>query len=164
MTAERDVTNRLPPPGPSFVREETLSLPAARGEEPRTVRLGMSAPSTTEDGWWLAMLWAADEAGVIEAREVAPRAGPPPGPPLLTIGPAFAASLSSLVAQEEGRQALRLRLPPAADDSRPWARPLIVQLALKWDPIRSAVMRPNELAREVLRAFGRALETTGRPG
>ncbi|MEZ4597365.1 MAG: hypothetical protein R3C32_11435 [Chloroflexota bacterium] len=36
--------------------------------------------------------------------------------------------------------------------------------AIRWDPIRSASMRPNELARELLRAFGRAVEAVGAPG
>ena len=165
MTADGGVADqRVPPPGPSFAKEETVLLHGHGVEGGRALRLGMTAPSTTEDGWWLAVLWAADDAGVVEARDVAPRAGPPPGPPLMTLGPAFAASLSSLVAQEGGRQALRVRLPPAADETRPWERPLILQLAVKWDPVRSAVMRPNELAREALRAFGRAIEATSRPG
>ncbi len=124
----------------------------------------MSAPSTTDDGWWLAVLWASDDDGVLEARAIAPRAGPPPGPPLMTLGPAFGGALSSLVAQENGRQALRIRLPPARDEHRPWERPLILQLAVKWDPVRGAVMQPNELAREALRAFARAIAAAARPG
>ena len=133
------------------------------GIEPR-VRVGISAPSTTDDGWWLAVLWATDNDGVVHALEIAPVAGAPPGPPLMTLGPALGGALSSLVAQENGRQALRVRLPPAPDETRSWERPLLVQFAAKWDPVRSAVMTPNELAREVLRAFARAIESAGRPG
>jgi hypothetical protein len=36
--------------------------------------------------------------------------------------------------------------------------------AIRWDPVRSATMRPNELARELLRAFGRTIEGVGAPG
>ena len=124
----------------------------------------MAQPTTTDDGWWLAVLWAADDAGVISAAEITPRAGPPPGPPLLTLGPLFTGALSGLVAEESGRQAVRLRLPPAPDEGNPWARPLVLQVALKWDPMRGATMTGNELAREALRAFGRAIVATGRPG
>ena len=165
MGTERpSAARRLPVPGPSFVREETVRLHEGPGHEGRAVRVGMSSPSTTDDGWWLAIVWAADDEGLIDARDVAPRRGPPPGPPLATLGPALGGALSSLVAQENGRQALRVRLPPAAAEDRPWERPLILQVALKWDPVRGAVMRPNELAREVLRAFARAIAAAGRPG
>ena len=141
-----------------------MRLHGGSDEEARTVRLGMSPPTTTDDGWWLTVVWAADEQGVIDAVDVAPRGGPPPGPPLATLGPALGGALSSLVAQENGRQALRVRSPSAADESRPWERPLILQFAAKWDPVREASMPPNELAREVLRAFGRAIQAAGRPG
>lgn len=149
---------RIPIPGPSYLREDVLRLGPLGAEtgEPRTIRLGMLPPST-EDDWWLAILWAADEEGVLEAREIAPASGPPAGPPLLVMGPAFSGALSGLVGQVEGRQALRLRLPPAADEARPWDRPLLLQVALLWDPVRAATMTGNELAREVLRAFGQAI-------
>jgi hypothetical protein len=124
----------------------------------------MTAPTTTDDGWWLTVVWAHDEGRVVRADEVAPAGGPPPGPPLLTLGPPFSGALTSLVAQENGRQALRLRLPPAPDESRTWERPLLLQLAVKWDPIRAVTTRPNELAREVLRAWAGAIESAGRPG
>ncbi len=35
-------------------------------------RLGMTAPSIMDDGWWLTHLWAADEDGVV-SRRVRPR-------------------------------------------------------------------------------------------
>ena len=157
-------STRLPLPGPSYLREETLRI-HARGTDPgRAIRLGMAPPGSTEEGWWLAVLWAADEEGILDAREVAPPSGPPPDPPLLVLGPAFTGALSGLVAQEGGRQALRLRLPPPADESRPWERPLLLQLAVKWEPLRAATMTTNQLAREALRAFGQALLAAGRPG
>jgi hypothetical protein len=154
--------SRLPAPRPSYLREETVLLHSTPADAGRPISLGMTAPSTTEDGWWVAMLWAADDEGVLDAREIAPTAGPPPGPPLMTLGPLFTGALSGLVAQENGRQALRLRLPPAADENKPWERPLVVQMAVKWEPLRAATMTTNELAREALRAFGRAIVSTGR--
>ena len=149
---------RLPPPVGSYLKEETVAGSAA------AITVGMAPPSTTDDGWWLAILWARDEEGVIEAHDICPRSGPPPEPPLLVLGPLFAGALSGLVAQENGRHALRLRLPPARNEGRPWERPLLLQLALKWDPVRSSTMTQNALAREALRAFAQAIESAGRPG
>ena len=124
----------------------------------------MSRPTETDDGWWLAHLWAFDADGVIDTLTIAPRAGPPPTPPLQLIGPSFAGSLAGLIAEEDGRRLVRLRLHPAADETRPWERPCIVQVAIKWEPIRAATMRPNDLAGEVVQAFARALESAGSPG
>jgi hypothetical protein len=156
-------TARLPAPGPSFVREERLRLRPNAGGDERVVQLGMSSPSVMDDGWWLSTLWAADDEGVIDALAVAPAAGPPPGPPLQTMGPIFAGALAGLLAQADGRQLIRLRMPPALDESRPWVRPLLMWVAVTWDPVRETTMRPNELARELLRAFGRAVEAAGSP-
>ena len=153
---------RVPAPGPSYVREVQVHLPGR--PEMTSVELGMSAPSIMDDGWWLTHLWAADADGVVEATDAAPISGPPPGPPLLTMGPALAGALAGLLDQEDGRQLIRLRMPPADDDARPWARPLLLMTAVRWDPIRRATMRPNELARELLRAFARAVEAAGAPG
>src|SRR4051794_35772124 len=89
----RPVTERMPSPGPSFVREETVRLRAPSGRGPQ-IRLGMAAPSVMEDGWWLTPLGAEDAEGVLDARAVAPLAGPPPGPPLSTIGPSLAGALA----------------------------------------------------------------------
>jgi hypothetical protein len=55
-------------------------------------------------------------------------------------------------------------MPSPADEARPWERPLLCMLAVKWDPVRAAVMRENELARELLRGFAAAVEGVGRPG
>jgi len=124
---------------------------------------GMTRPSVTDDGWWLAHLWLADGAGIVEAGRVAPAAGPPPGAPLDAIGPRLAGALSGLLGDQDGRQMLRLRMPPPTDASRPWQRPLLCMLAIRWDPVRAAVMRESELARELLRGFAAALEAVGRP-
>lgn len=154
---------RLPSPGPSYIREEPVRL-AGRPADAADVVVGLSAPSVMEDGWWLTHLWAQDQDGIVSARDAAPAAGPPAGPPLLSMGPILAGALAGLIDQEDGRQLIRLRMPPAPDESRPWDRPLLLMTAIRWDPVRSATMRPNELARELLRAFGRAVEGVGAPG
>ena len=155
---------RLPAPGPSFVREEEVLLRGPVGGSGRRARAGMSPPSVMDDGWWLCHLWLADEDGVVDAVDVAPAAGPPPGTPVAALGPRLAGALSGLIAQEQERQLIRLRMPAAEDEARPWERPLLCMLAVKWDPVRSSVMRHNELARELLRGFAAAVEGIGRPG
>jgi hypothetical protein len=155
--------NRLPVPGPSFIREETVRLRGAAGVPDRNLEVGMTPPSIMDDGWWLSTLWAADADGVVEAVAVAPPAGPPAGPPLQTIGPSFAGALAGLLGQADDRQLIRLRMPQAEDEERPWERPLILWAAVSWDPIRASTLRPNELARELLRAFARAVEAARSP-
>ena len=155
---------RLPPPGPSFVREEEVLVRGTQGESGQRLRAGLTRPSQTDDGWWLTHLWLADDAGIVEAWAIAPPAGPPPGAPLQAIGPRLAGALAGLIAQEQDRQMIRLRMPPAPDETRPWQRPLLCTLAVKWDPVRVATMPDNELARELLRGFAAALEGVGRPG
>ncbi len=155
---------RLPLPGPSFVREETISLRGPSDTAGKRLQAGMSLPSVTDDGWWLTHVWAADDDGIVEAVDVAPEAGPPPGAPLEALGPRIAGALSGLIAEEGGRQLIRLRMPPAADESRSWQRPLLCMLAICWDPVRASVMTRNELARELLRGFAAAVEAVGRPG
>ena len=140
-----------------------MRLHAGPADPGVAVRVGMSKPTETEDGWWLAHLWAYDADGIIDTRSVAPRSGPPPVPPLSVIGPTFAGALAGLIAEEDGRRLVRLKLHPAGDESRPWERPCIVQLAVRWEPVRAATMRTNELAGEVVRAFARALEVAGSP-
>ncbi len=80
----------------------------------------MSKPSTTEDGWWLALLWIADDDGVVPMRDLASPAGPPADPPLARLGPSFAGALSGMILEEAGRLSIRLatvvpgrRLDPA---------------------------------------------------
>lgn len=137
---------------------------AGRITDAGQVTVGLTAPSIMDDGWWLTHLWAQDGDGVVSARDAVPVAGPPAGPPLLSMGPILAGALSGLIDQEDGRQLIRLRMPPAPDESRPWERPLLLMTAIRWDPVRGATMRPNELARELLRAFGRAVEGVGSAG
>lgn len=133
------------------------------GAPGRKLSAGMSSPSVMDDGWWLTHLWVADESGVVQAIDVAPAAGPPPGTPLSSLGPRVAGALSGLIDQEDERQLIRLRMPPAPDESRPWERPLLCMLAVRWDPIRASVMQRNQLARELLRGFASAVEAVGRP-
>jgi hypothetical protein len=123
----------------------------------------MTQPSVTDDGWWLCTLWAEDDNGVVVASAVAPNAGPPPGPPLREIGPNIAGALAGLLAQADGRQLIRLRMPPAEDEARPWERPMILWAAVSWDPVRASTTSTDELARELLGAFARSLEAAGSP-
>ena len=155
--------SKLPAPGPSYIREETVTLRVAGGSPGRKLKAGMSQPSVMDDGWWLTHLWIADDEGIVEAAVVAPAAGPPPGTPVVALGPRVAGALSGLIDQEGGRQLIRLRMPPAADESRSWQRPLLCMLAIRWDPVRASVMTRNELGRELLRGFAAAVEAIGRP-
>jgi hypothetical protein len=141
-----------------------MRLHGAGGAIGPRVRLGMTKPSIMEDGWWLTTLWVEDDEGVIEARTVAPAAGPPPVPPLQVIGPTLSNALMGLLDQEDGRQLIRLRMPPADDEAELWRRPLLLMTALRWDPIRSSTMRTNELVAELMRAFRRAIDVAGAPG
>jgi hypothetical protein len=149
--------SRLPPPAASYVREHEVVL----GE--RRLRAGIDRPTEIE-GWWLAVLWVADAEGIIACREMAPAAGPPPDPPHAKLGPLLSGGLSGFVLEDAGRQQLRLRLPvPPADEAHPWSAPLVVQLALRWEPARAASMTPNTLAEVALAAFRRAVEAVHRP-
>lgn len=151
-------SDRLPVPGISFVKEEPVTL-----RDGARLSAGMTAPSES-DGWWLTNIWVGDDAGVVSALDAAPAAGPPPGAPLHSLGPRVAGSLSGLIAEAGGRQQIRLRMPPADDEARPWERPLICMVAIQWDPVRAALMTKNQLARELLRGFAAAVEAVGRPG
>jgi len=150
--------DRLPSPGPSFVREQDVRV----GE--RRLRAGMARPTTTDDNWWLAVLWVIDDQGVISFADVAPGAGPPPGPPLLRLGPALAGSLSGMIAEENGRLAMRLNVvAPPDDPARPWRCALAIRAAFRWDPVRIAAVSANELAEQVLSGFRRSVEGLARP-
>ena len=150
--------DRLPPPGPSFLREHEIRV----GE--RTYRAGMARPSDAPDGWWLTLMWVADDEGVVSFRDVAPLAGPPPDPPLGRLGPALAGALSGLILEDAGRLQLRVAgLVPPADETRPWRAPLAIRAAFRFEPARAAAMRPNELAKTVLAGFRRAVEGLARP-
>ena len=150
--------DHLPPPGPSYLREHPVRI----GD--RSYLAGMSRPSDAPDGWWLAVLWVADEEGVVSFRDVAPDAGPPPDPPLARLGPAISGALSGLVLEDDGRLQMRLGLvAPPDDPDRPWRVALAIRVAFRFEPARAATMRPNELAEMVLGGFVRAVEGQSRP-
>ena len=155
---------RTPSPGPSFARAEPLRLHGPDGALGPRVRLGMTKPTVMEDGWWVFTFWAEDEDGVIEARTVAPAAGPPPVAPLQVIGPTLSNALMGLLDQEDDRQLIRMRMAPAEDETELWRRPLMILTAVRWDPVRASTMRDNELVRELMRAFRRAIDVAGAPG
>ena len=123
----------------------------------------MSRPTTLDDGWWLTLLWVVDDDGVLPFRDAAPRAGPPPDPPVVRLGPAMSGALSGLILEEDGRLCVRLApiAPPAADQS-PWLAPIAIRAAFKWEPARALGMRPNELSETVLAAFRRSVEGLAR--
>lgn len=154
----QSVPEPLPPPGPSFVREQTVRI----GD--RTYRAGMARPTEAPDGWWLAVVWVVDDAGVIKFRHVAPEAGPPPDPPLARLGPGVSGALSGFILEDDGRLQMRLGLiqPPDQPD-RPWQAPLAIRAAFRFEPARAATLRPNELAEMVLSGFRRAIEGLHRP-
>ena len=150
--------DRLPPPGPSFLREQEVRI------ADRVLRVGMSRPGAPTEDWWTAILWVADDEGMVPFRDVAPTAGPPPEPPLARLGPAFAGALSGLILEDDGRLQVRLGLVvPPPDPERPWRCPLLVRAGFRFEPARVAAMRPNELATEVLTGFRRAIEGLSRP-
>lgn len=149
---------RLPAPGQSFIREHAVRIGHAE------YRAGMSRPSTTDEGWWLAVMWVAGDGGVVTFREAGPAAGPPPGPPLARLGPAMTAALSGLIAQDGDSLAIRLApIAPPDDPAQPWRAPLAIRAAFKFEPARAATMTANELADEVLTGFRRAVEGLSRP-
>jgi len=145
-------------PGPSFLLPATVRVHSGAGRPGR----GMAPPTTTDDGWWLGHVWASDADGLVDMIDLAPLAGPPPTPPQAVIGPAFAGALAGLIAEEGGRQLVRLKLYPAPDEAREWERPCLVQVAIKWDPVRAATMPTGELATAVQEAFGRAVMAADR--
>jgi hypothetical protein len=151
------VADRLPPPGPSFLREHEVLV----GE--RVLRAGMARPSDAPDGWWLTLLWVADDEGVVTFRDVGPAAGPPPEPPLARLGPSLSGALSGFILEDAGRLQVRVApLVPPDDAARPWRAPLAVRVAFRFEPARAAAMRPTELAETVLAAFRRAVESLAR--
>jgi hypothetical protein len=151
------VAARLPPPGPSFLREQELRI----GD--RVLRAGMGRPSTLPDSWFLYVLWVADDDGIVDFTAVAPAAGPPADPPLARLGPAMTGALSGWIREEDGRLAIRLSpVAPPADAARPWRAALAIRAAFGFEPMRAASVRPNELASTVLTAFRRSVEGLAR--
>jgi hypothetical protein len=124
----------------------------------------MGRPSEAPDGWWLAILWVVDDAGVVAFGDVAPQAGPLPDPPLARLGPAISGQLSGLILEDGGRLQMRLALvQPPDDPDRPWRVPLAIRAAFRFEPARAATMRPNELAETVLAGFRRSVEGLRKP-
>jgi hypothetical protein len=69
-----------------------------------------------------------------------------------------------MILEEAGRLSIRLAtVVPAEDPARPWKAPAAIRAAFKWEPMRAAAMRPNELAEAVLSGFRRAVEGLARP-
>ena len=149
---------QLSPPGPSYLREHEVRI----GD--RRLRAGMSRPTTLDDGWWLAILWVADDTGVVSFRDVAPPAGPPPDPPLGRLGPSLSGALSGFILEDGGRLSIRLAQVAQPDDPlRPWLSPVAIRAAFRWEPMRAAAMSPAELAETVLAGFRRSIESLARP-
>ena len=152
------MADRLPPPGPSFLREHEVRV----GD--RSLRAGMARPSEGPDGWWMALMWVTDDEGVVSFRDVAPASGPPPDPPLARLGPGLSGALSGFILEDAGRLQMRVgMLVPPDDPERTWRAPLAVRAAFRFEPARAATMRPNELADTVLAAFRRSVEALHRP-
>ena len=150
------MTDSLPTPGPSFLREQEVRV----GE--RRFLAGMSRPASADE-WWVAVLWLADGASLARFADLTP-GGPPPEPPAPRLGMALAGGLSGLILEDAGRLQIRLgQVIPPSDPERPWRAPAIVRAGFRWEPARAATLRPNELATEVLSAFRRALESLARP-
>jgi len=158
------MSGRTPSPGPSFARAEPIRLKGPGGSLGPRVRLGMTKPTVMVDEWWVFTLWVEDEEGVLQCRTIAPAAGPPAAQPLQVIGPTLANSLMGLLDQEDGRQLIRMRMGEAEDETDPWAKPLMILTAVRWDPVRKSTMRDNELVAEMMRAFRRAIDVAGAPG
>ncbi|MFZ9608694.1 MAG: hypothetical protein ACO3BF_03575 [Candidatus Limnocylindrus sp.] len=156
-----DTLERLPLPGTSFLKERPIDI---EGRADGEIRAGSAQPSTMPDGWWIALLWVQDSEGVVSCREVAPLAGPPPISPLERYGVLMTNGLGDLLAVEEGRSCLKLRLVgEPTNSSEPWRRPLALQVAAKWDSLRIATMGGSKVAEAALDAFARAVEVAHRP-
>jgi hypothetical protein len=156
-----DALERLPLPGTSFLKERLIDI---EGRADGEIRAGSAQPSTMPDGWWIALFWVQDSEGVVSCREVAPIAGPPPISPLERYGVLMTNGLGDLLAVEEGRSCLKLRLVGGpTNPSEPWRRPLALQVAAKWDSLRIATMSGSKVAEAALDAFARAVEVAHRP-
>ena len=104
-----------------------------------------------DDGWWLTTLWVEDDEGVVEARAGGAGRRPSAGGAAAAIGPVLSSALMGLLDQEDGRQLIRLRMPPAEDEGQPGE-------AAAHDGGRTLGPRPcqhhdpNQLSGELLRA------------
>lgn len=152
---------RLPLPGTSFLKERPIAI---EGRAAGEIRAGATQPTTLPDGWWIALFWVQDNEGVVSCREVAPLAGPPPIAPLERYGVLMTNGLGDLLAVEDGRSCLKVRLVgEAGDPGEPWRRPLALQVAAKWDLLRVATMTESKVAQAALDAFARAVEIAHKP-
>jgi hypothetical protein len=152
------VPSRVAPPGLSYIREHDVHV------RDRSLRAGIGRPSEPDGGWWVAPLWVTDDDGLVTFRDLGPPGGPPPGPPAARLGPSLAGSLSGMILEEDGR--LQLKVAPASpppDPARPWDAPLVLLVAIRFEPARAAAMGANELADAVLAGFRRSVEALGRP-
>jgi len=156
-----NTAERLPLPGTSFLKQRPIEI---EGRASGEIRVGATQPSTLADGWWIALFWVQDGEGVVSCREVAPIAGPPPITPLERYGILMTNGLGDLLAVEDGRSCLKVRLVgEAVDPSEPWRRPLAMQIAAKWDSLRIATMSATKVAEAALDAFARAVEVAHKP-
>ncbi len=147
--------DRFPSPGPSHLPEVAVGPGSP-------FRVGIGRPAVDDD-WWLAVLWVVDDDGVPRFRDLAPVSGPPPDPPLLRLGPAFAGALSGLILEEAGRLCIRLApVAPPEDPTRPWGMPAAIRAAFKFEPLRVATMADGELAADVLAGFAKAVAALAR--
>lgn len=150
------MVDRFPVPGADFVPRRHLDLPVGPGY------VALTRPSEV-DGWWLGVLWAGDERGIVRFTDLAPIAGPPADPPLLRLGPAFAGALSGLILEEDGRLCIRLApVAPPEDPTRPWRMPAVIRAAFKFEPLRAGTLSGSELAETVLDGFRGAVASLGR--
>src|SRR5256885_8440606 len=104
----------------------------------------MSQPTTTDDGWWLALVWVSDDDGVVSFVDLAPAGGPRPEPPLVRRGPAVAGALNRMILEDAGRLCIPLAtVVPADDPTRPLRLPPALPAAVRWETMPAAAMRPN---------------------
>lgn len=150
---------RTPAPGPSYIREHDVRV------HDRSFRAGMGRPSDLDGGWWVTLVWVADEdGGLVAFRDLGPLAGPPPGPPAARLGPTLAGSLSGMILEEDGRLQFKVApVNPPPEPGRPWDAPVLLLLGIRFEPLRAAAMGPNETADAVLAGFRRSIESLARP-
>ncbi len=124
----------------------------------------MGRPNELDGGWWVTLVWVADEGGLVSFRDIGPTGGPPPGAPAARLGPTLAGSLSGMILEEDDRLQLKLApVTPPAEPGRPWDAPALLLLGIRFEPLRAAAMGASELADAVLAGFRRSVEALARP-
>ena len=148
---------RLSPPAASFIREHEVRIGDLR------LRAGIDRPTEIE-GWWLAVLWVVDDEGIVPCRLVAPPPARRRIPRTLAWDRSSRAACpaSSWRTKNASSCASACRCRPMSPID-PWSAPLVVQLAVRWEPARAAAMTPSKLADVALAAFRRAVEAASRP-